>query len=288
MNKDNGHIDLSKKEDLSRDFFQEVEIPYHQSREEIWAELEPKLSEPVVQKPIFPASRKIVYGIAASLILLAGVFSLLRFYTTSVSCPAGQHLSYQLPDGSEIQLNASSSLSFKPFWWRFSREVSFEGEGFFSVEKGKKFSVLSSGGRTEVLGTSFNIYSREDEYKVTCITGKVKVTSFASAEVVLTPNYTARVNHTGEIIMTKEEDANGSNSWVNNMFSFTSRPLPLVLNEIARQYNISITLKTPVDFVYTGYFTRNRPLEETLSLVCTPFGLTFARISDNEYEIFQN
>jgi len=72
------------------------------------------------------------------------------------------------------------------------------------------------------------------------------------------------------------------------MFSFTSRPLALVFNEIARQYGIRLTIKSSVDFLYTGYFTKNRPAEETLTLVCTPFGLNFARISEKEYEIFQN
>jgi transmembrane sensor len=282
------HIDPYNDSLHTDDFFRDLKIPYGKNREEAWVSIESKLSERPLTGTVIFTPRRMMYGIAATLILLAAIFSLLKFYTTSVYCPAGKHLSYHLPDGSSVQLNAESHFTYKPYWWRFSREVHFEGEGFFSVEKGKKFSVISAGGRTEVLGTSFNIYSRESEYKVTCITGKVRVVSFASAEVILGPEYTARVNASGEIIMTKEADSGESHSWINNMFSFTSRPLALVFNEIGRQYDVRITLKTPVDFLYTGYFSKNRTVEETLSLVCTPFGLTFARISENEFEILQN
>ena len=57
----------------------------------------------------------------------------------------------------------------------FSRKVSLEGEAFFEVNPGKKFEVVSKFGKTIVLGTSFNIYSRNSSYQVTCMTGKVKV-----------------------------------------------------------------------------------------------------------------
>jgi ferric-dicitrate binding protein FerR (iron transport regulator) len=187
-----------------------------------------------------------------------------------------------------VKLNADSKITYHPYWWNFSREIRFEGEGFFEVKKGKKFRVISNSGTTEVLGTSFNIYSREKEYKVTCITGQVKVTSFAMSEVVLSPDYSAQVSTTGEIIMTKEADASDTHAWIGNMFRFTSKPLGHVIQEIARQYNVRITLKSPVDLTYTGFFSKNRPLEETLTLVCTPFGLNFAKISEKEYVISQN
>jgi transmembrane sensor len=287
MNRENKHIELNNNS-LPEDFFREMSVPFSNTKEEAWNGLEAKLAEKPAGKVTRFNSRRLAFGIAATILLLAGVMSLLRFYTKSVICPPGQHLSCQLPDGSRVDLNADSRIAYHPLWWMFSREVRFEGEGFFQVQKGKKFSVISATGRTEVLGTSFNIYSREDEYRVTCITGKVRVISFAKAETVLAPDYSARMNPDGELTISRESNAGDSHAWVDNMFRFTSMPLILVLNEIERQYDIRITLKAPVEDEYTGYFTRNRSLEETLNLVCTPFGLKFARISEKEYEIFQN
>lgn len=282
------HIDQHNNPGVPEDFFRKLEVPYERSREEVWGSLANRMADKPAGKIVAFNSRRLIYAAAAVIILLAGVVSLLRFYTTTVYCPSGQHLSYNLPDGSTAALNAETKLSYKPLWWRFSREMTLEGEAFFEVERGKKFTVFSQIGRTEVLGTSFNIYSRDNEYKVTCLTGKVKVISFASAEAVLSPEQAAQINSKGGIAISREVKASDSHAWTNDMFSFTSRPLALVLHEIGRQYDVSITLKSPVDYLYTGYFTKNRPLEETLTLVCTPFGLTFAKISEKEFEISQN
>lgn len=282
------HIENQINREPDGDFFDRVEIPYGKSRDEAWLALEEKLSDP--SRGRLRALRPGLWlsGIAAGLLLLGGIFSLFRFYTKSVYSPSGQHITCELPDGSKAFLNAESRITYRPLWWGIAREVKFEGEGYFEVEKGKKFSVASKAGTTEVLGTSFNIFARDMEYKVTCITGKVKVISYSDAEVILGPEYSAEVSGNGDIRMTKAVDGSQTHSWVNNMFNFTSRPVELVFEEISRQYDVKIRLALPAGLLYTGHFSKNRPLEETLTLVCTPFGLTFARISDKEYEISQD
>jgi len=289
MNKIYNYIDLNiNSVNPPQGFLQQMEIPFKKNREEVWATLDEKLTRKTAPKIFVFSSYRLIIGIAATILLLAGILSLLRFYTTTISCPAGQHLSSNLPDGSTIQMNADSKMSFKPLWWKFARRINFEGEGYFEVKKGKKFEVASKTGRTEVLGTSFNIYSRDREYKVTCLTGKVKVISFTSEEAVLIPDYEASVNTDGSIEVSKDQDAMGSNAWINNMFKFNARPLIEVLNEIGRQYNVTILFKANQDYSYTGYFSKDKTVEDVLTLVCKPFGLTFVRNSEKEYEIFQN
>jgi transmembrane sensor len=213
----------------------------------------------------------------------------MRFYTNTVECPAGQHLAYVLPDGSSVQLNAESTLKYHPLWWSFSRSLKFEGEAFFEVTKGSKFEVFSDMGTTAVLGTSFNIFSREDEYKVTCFTGKVKVSSpVTSEQVIITPDYKAEISKNGSITVSKEQKPSSDISWINNMFNFNAQPLSIVFKEIERQYNIQIQSNIALDYYYTGYFSKDKPVEEVLALVCKPFGLTFVRLSDNSYKIIQN
>ena len=72
------------------------------------------------------------------------------------------------------------------------------------------------------------------------------------------------------------------------MFSFKARPLRLVFDEIERQYGVDIVLQGEGNYLYTGYFSRNKPVEEVLELVCKPFGLTFARNSEKSFEVYQN
>lgn len=283
------HIDSNPDPAKTPDgFFQGLEIHYDKTREKAWAELDARLSQEPVPKRLVFRPYRLTIGIAAAVLLMAGIFSLFRFYQKAVYCPPGKHLSYILPDGSSVEMNADSKITFKPLWWRFARQINFEGEGYFEVEKGKKFGIISDFGRTEVLGTSFNIYSRDSEYKVTCITGKVKVISFASAETILGPEYKASITSEGSITISKEPSADVTVAWTRNMFNFTASPLIQVLKEIGRQYDVMFNLKSGLDYSYTGYFSKDRPVEEVLTLVCKPFGLTFIKISEKEFEISQN
>ena len=49
--------------------------------------------------------------------------------------------SIELPDHSNISLNANSSLSYTSSEWETERKLQLEGEAFFEVEKGEKFIV---------------------------------------------------------------------------------------------------------------------------------------------------
>lgn len=269
------------------DFFDKVEVPYEKSKDEIWDQLAERIEkQPEQPKKVFLNTR-MVTALAAAVLLLLAVLSVMRFYTETVSAPRGRHLVATLPDGSTVNLNADSKISFHPFWWRFARTVKFAGEGFFKVQKGKKFEVVSNVGTTVVVGTSFNIYNRGNAYKVTCITGKVKVISTTREEVILSPDYHAEVDENGNIVVYKKYPVEQAVSWVDNMFVFTSAPLTDVLKEIELQYNIHIIFHPDRDYFYTGSFSRDKQPEEVLDLLTKTFGFTFVKRSDNEYEIIQ-
>ena len=276
MNQDDKHIE--------NELFSRVEIPYAKSREEAWEEISNVITEERETVPLFRNWRYL--SVAASVTLLLAVFAYMRFQTKTFICPPGKHLSINLPDGSKVDLNASSELSFHPAWWRFEREVKFEGEAFFNVEPGEDFRVHSKTGSTEVLGTSFNIFSRSEMYRVTCMTGRVKVLSADTEnEAILLPFEQATITADGnfEIILVKE--GRSEPAWKNNFLVFTSMPLREVLNEIERQYNIELIAEGNLDYIYTGNFTVNADIEDILSLICMPFDLEFMQKSNAEYII---
>ena len=288
MNKENKNTDQNKNQTGGENnFFNKVELPFEKSKAEVWEMMAARMDEKPKNHTTRLVSTRFWIGLAATVLVLAGVFSVMRFYTTTIHNPAGQHLTASLPDGSIVELNAQSTLSYHPLWWRFSRELDFEGEGFFKVQKGKAFKVISNMGRTIVLGTSFNIFSREEEYKVSCFTGKVQVVSNTKKEVVLLPGYHAEVGQKGNIKVFKNERAKEAVSWRDGMFSFTAAPLIRVIREIERQYAVSIELNTQADYDYTGFFSKNKPLEQVLDIICKTFGLTFEKKSDKHYLIKQ-
>jgi ferric-dicitrate binding protein FerR (iron transport regulator) len=171
----------------------------------------------------------------------------------------------------------------------FSRKVSLEGEAFFEVNPGKKFEVASKYGKTVVLGTSFNIYSRNGSYQVTCMTGKVRVIENTNGNiVVLLRGQKAVLNPHGTLDIQSGKPAEQSMAWIENKFSFTSVPLQQVFEEIGRQYGIIIIFPGNLENTYTGTFGRNMSIEQSLNLVCRPFNLKFSQQSKDEYIITRN
>lgn len=285
MNDKNLHSDNNLNEDKLNNFFEKSEVTYSKSKEDIWDALNKNIDEELVLKRRF-LNFNVILSVAASVIILFTAFAFLRFYTLSIESSQGQHLVYNLPDGSKVQLNAESVLKFHPYWWWAARELSFEGEGFFEVEKGSEFLVNSKKGKTIVLGTSFNIYSRNGSYNVSCFSGKVKVVSPKKEEVVLVSSYSAEIQNNGQIFVKKFSDEIKSSDWIRNMFSFTSVPLKEVLLEVERQFDIQIETEISNNLIYTGNFSVERKAEDILKLLCKPFGLEFEKLDEHKYRIY--
>ena len=265
------------------------QIKWDKSKEQIWMELEKRMeTEPVAG--IISLNRPwLRLAIAAGLGLLLGISAFIGFYAKTVSVPAGQHSEIYLPDNSRASLNAQSTISYKPLLWKFSRTVKFEGEAYFEVTEGKKFEVVSDKGKTIVLGTTFNIYSRNSDYEVTCISGKVKVSEIkGTGEVILNPGQQAVLSIEGTLAIESNADTEQALSWLNNKLSFTSVPLRDVFEEIGRQYGVIISIPEDLENTYTGTFVKDSSVENVLVLVCKPFNLNFTPKSGNEYSITRN
>jgi ferric-dicitrate binding protein FerR (iron transport regulator) len=261
------------------------------SKEQVWAELEGLLEKPVQA----PAKVRSIFSdqlkIAASIILIAslGVLAGLRFYTTTINCLPGQQKTAQLPDGSTVQLNAQSSIKFNPYWWKINREVNLEGEGYFKVQEGKKFTVISNQGSTAVLGTSFNIYARDNDYEVTCLTGQVYVVAKQTKDqIIITPNQMVKLNAEGNLDTNLHIDAKLAIRWTNGKFIFTQVPLHKVLSEIGRQYNVSIKNIENLNELYTGSFSKEPDVETVLDLISATFNISYTKSDLYVYTIQEN
>jgi ferric-dicitrate binding protein FerR (iron transport regulator) len=263
-----------------------LDMTYRKSHQDVWNELSESIDSDKEDIPLrHLSSGRIWLSLAASVVVLVGVIAFMRLYSEEIVAVHGKHLATTLPDGSKVTLNAGTKVAYHPFWWILEREVTLEGEAFFEVEKGEKFEVISSHGKTTVLGTSFNIYARNNHYQVTCYTGKVRVISSVSGHSLdILPHEQASLNSDGSLRLSRLKDAGMPVSWMNNMFVFTATPIDLVLGEIERQYAVEIKTEGEYSYLYTGNFTRNQPVEQVLKTVCRPYGLTFEKI-ENGYLI---
>lgn len=323
--------DKKDKSDLTpgheQELFSNLEFSYSRSKDDVWNALEDIMEETpepeagaqevigesedprLVELPtgdeegssqVIRFRRRLV-GIAASvlLILSAGLFA--RFYTTTVQVSAGEFASHTLPDGSEVHLNAATSISYHPYWWKMNREVSLSGEAYFVVAKGKKFTVDAVLGSTEVLGTEFNVYARSDDFLVLCEEGRVRVSSDmalgATKEVVLTEGELAVLElnqlskqNSDESMLTKEGVIGRKEvlSWRTGQFIYNTTPLTKVLADLERYYDVDLTLSDEIlknTSGYSGAFERSIGIEQALELVCSVYQLSYKKSGKRVYFI---
>ena len=281
MDDKNLHIDQLEEE--SKNFFAKGEIAWKKTEEEVFADLEKQIAKKPAGKTISFYPTILKWSAAAVIFLLVGLGSLVLFYSKTVETLPGQNLVAELPDGSTVELNAGSTIKYYPLKWRFERKLKFEGEAYFEVEKGKKFEVESENGITQVVGTSFDIYARAKDYRVTCFTGKVKVVSNSNESVLLSPNEHVEIEN-GEFVMNPDYKANKAIDWKMGMFDFSGRPLMEVFSEIERQFGVSIQLQPGLsNRSFSGNFSKSENVEDALNNVCIPMQLKYIKQSDGVY-----
>ncbi|RDY60732.1 FecR family protein [Flagellimonas nanhaiensis] len=222
--------------------------------------------------------KKFLRVAAVIAVLLAGSYFYVSTLDESVITGFAEHSEVTLPDNSEIFLNAGTKVSFSKKDWDTKRNVSLEGEAFFKVAKGKKFTVSTDHGTVTVLGTQFNVENREGFFEVTCYEGLVSVTH-NNTETKL-PAGSSFVVVNGKIAnSTKLSTAQPT--WMNNESSFESIPLGYVLSELERQYNINVkTENVNTDLLFTGTFS-NTDLNMALKSISTPSKIRYKKEGDN-------
>jgi transmembrane sensor len=180
-------------------------INWSKTEAEIWTEMLKKIEgNSQVQK-----NSRLIYlqfkrvAVAAVFLILLCIPSLMYFYTKTFENQSEQPIEVFLPDNSKVRVYAQSILSYKPLLWKFARNLKLEGEAYFEVQKGGKFEVISKRGKTVVLGTKFDVLTRDNVYDVTCFSGKVKVIELAHQyEVVLTGGQKAVLKSDGHFEIT--------------------------------------------------------------------------------------
>lgn len=247
---------------------------WSKSKEQIWDDMFEQLEDSPKVIEMKPRRKPVwLYAAAAVAAIVILLPSIAFLYTKSETAGRGSHLAVVLPDGSKVELNAESKITYKPLWWKVSRNVELQGEAYFEVEKGSQFDVRSGDYTVSVLGTSFNIFARADKYTVTCLTGKVSVADKAGS-VILTPNMQAILNN-NQLTTAGIDNSKEAINWKDGKFVFVSVPLVDVIQEIERQYDINVQPNSNLDYLYSGNFTKTQKPDDVLKIVGKPFGIEF-------------
>jgi transmembrane sensor len=101
--------------------------------------------------------------------------------TNHVDTQAGSRTKVELPDGTQVWLNANSQLVYDKNFGTGERELTLSGEAYFDVARNEKIPfILHTRELTiRVLGTSFNVraYPKERTVETSLIRGLVEITT---------------------------------------------------------------------------------------------------------------
>lgn len=234
--------------------------------------------EKVRKLNLFPT----VLKFAAALAVVIAGYLYINSLDTSFQTQIAEKQSILLPDNSEVNLNASSQLSYNKGDWSTKRELNLEGEAYFKVSKGNTFTVNTSLGKVSVLGTQFNVFVRNESFYVDCFEGLVSV-KFGDTLIKLPAGSGLKIEQAK--LLTHYQTFQSAPSWISNESSFDNTSLTFVLEELERQYPIKLTANiSNMNIGFTGSFTHN-DLNLALRSICEPLGLTFT-VQDESVTIY--
>ncbi len=251
-------------------FVKSIDLP-RPDREITLKELKLKLKDANRARKPKVRSLPFIYKVAAILVLAIASYFFISNLEVSHRTDIAVRLQFELPDRSQVQLNNDSRISYKKFKWNSNRSLALEGEAFFEVEEGETFSVVTDAGIVTVLGTKFNVYSRGDSMSVSCFEGLVRLTK-GEVSIELTEGRTAGITN-GELELGQTYVSRPG--WLYNESAFEDIALRYVIEELEKQYDISIiTENIDVNLRFSGSFP-NDDLEAALQAVTLPFNLNY-------------
>jgi len=189
-----------------------------------------------------------------------------------------------LPDGSNVWLNAESSLTYPTSFSSFiERKVELKGEAYFEVahNKEKPFIVhtlsLSEdmNQEIEVLGTHFNInsYENEDAIKTTLLEGAVRIKT-PRTEAILKPKQQSSLGKHGLRVVTI--DTEGAVAWKNGYFMFDDEGLESIMRKIARWYDVEVEFqKVNKEQMFSGTVSKFTDVAKVLNKLELTGGVHF-------------
>jgi ferric-dicitrate binding protein FerR (iron transport regulator) len=217
----------------------------------------------------------------------------------TLTTPRGRQFHVVLPDGSNVWLNAASSIRFPVAFTGSERKVEITGEVYFEIVpltrpgQGKiPFKAVvyttpnSTGMEVEVIGTHFNINAYHDEpaIRTTLLEGSVRVINRQSVPqgrnndkpLLLKPGEQAIAFAHSPLTIDHSADVEQVMAWKNGSFYFQDAQLETIMRQLARWYDVEIVYedqKPDVQLVYA--ISRDTDLSEVLKVLEMGGGVRF-------------
>jgi ferric-dicitrate binding protein FerR (iron transport regulator) len=189
----------------------------------------------------------------------------------TMSTPRGGQYKLRLPDGTDVWLNAASSIRYPGAFTGNERKVEITGEVYFEVVKNAKmpFRIIANGTEVKVLGTHFNVnaYTDESVVQTTLVAGAVQV-SKGSSSVMLVPGQQANIDKENKLTLVKNADIEQCLAWKNGFFIFRATNIETIMRQVSRWYDVDIRFEIPTNNLeFSGAVSRKDHVSEILKIM---------------------
>ena len=224
----------------------------------------------------------------------------------TIQTPRGSEYKVVLNDGTRIWLNAASTLRFPIHFNNEERKVQLTGEAYFEVAKMKAsthtlpippgreegvrnipFIVGVDNMEVQAIGTSFNIsaFKEDNNTQTTVVEGLVKVTR-EHKDHLLSPGKKLVANDTTTTI--EDADVQTETAWKTGDFVFHNTSLQIVMNELARWYDMEVVYEQPAPSLhFTGEIPRGSDINKVLEMLEYTGGVHF-NINNRVIKVISN
>lgn len=207
--------------------------------------------------------------------------------------PKGKNYHLTMIDGTKVELNSNSTLSFNNSIISKQRNVSLKGEAFFDVTSNKKrpFTVNANNVIVKALGTEFNVsnYKENGYITTTLIEGSVKVSNPKGKETIIQPGEQATVYNDKNEIVVQQADVQEAVAWMAGRLIFNDEKLEDLVPRLNRWFDMEFVIldKTLNDYRFTGTLKKENDLTHYLQILNYTKGISY-KIENNQVKLFIN
>lgn len=223
---------------------------------ELWENIRYTIGEEVEETPVRRLFAPKWFLMAASLAAVIAasfyVFGDSKPSSTTIQTTYGETRSMRLPDGSEVILNANSSINYLDKWTvGEDRNVTLKGEAYFIVNEQSttthrdRFIVHTPELDVEVLGTRFNVNTYRPKTQVVLQKGSVQIVTTVNKEEKkyhLVPNQSAVFDKQNDVVNISKVNTEALVSWKDKRFVFDRTPLSDVAIMLENTYGIKVII----------------------------------------------
>ncbi len=247
-------------------------IPLHPRRRSLW------------QGPALRIAALLVLAVGGALLWRPGsAFVRDHVRGRTVATGKGERVQVTLSDGTRVLLGVESRLRWPRRFGGDRRDVRLEGAAYFEVapDPSRPFSVYTDDAVTRVLGTRFTVrdYDGAEPARVAVTEGKVSVrparapSDDPAAVAVLVKGQAAEVRASGGAAVVGRAREQRDLAWTRGTIAFENAPVPEVVAEIGRWYDVQIQVPDPgLASRHLTISFENEPLETLLQEIAAVLG----------------